>query len=150
MILVLACDSANGPPERVSLVGTWDLAITYGKPTAVCHLVNPFTTIDLDPDTGHPDLMGLSGGFDADSLICVSTIAGTGTTTPDPTGIYGSHYRKSVRLHVGINPLVITDLNLCGTLVTADSMAGGFCQPEAGDSMTATWSGRRQAAGAPQ
>lgn len=129
--------------------GTWELAITYAKPTAVCHLVNPTTTIATDREPPHPGLINIYGIFDADSLICISTIAGMATTTPDPTGLQGTHYRDSIQLNVGINPLVIANLRLCGTLILPDSMAGGFCQPYAGDSLTAVWSGRRHATTVP-
>ena len=135
-----ACGSdASGPPSslRPQIIGHWNLSIQYAKPSAICHFVNP--TLNIVSETP-----GLAAGFDADSLICASLAVGVLTSTPDPTGASGQRTNNDLSFRVGVDPLVTQSLDLCGRVVSSDSLTGGLCStPDYGDSFFGVWTARR-------
>jgi hypothetical protein len=136
----IACDSKGfGIVEPVSLVGTWELQIEYHKPSAECHFVRPVLGIVSD------EYSYVAAGFDADSLICVSTVVGTLVTTPDHTGAAGRYLDGELSIIIGVNPLITEELHICGRLIRRDSLAGGLCRDfrDYGDTIVGTWGARR-------
>jgi hypothetical protein len=135
--LVLGC--ATSDSLAGTLEGAWDFAVSYNTPSAACQLFGGILNYENTGFAGHD--------FDADSLVCNSAGVGVERTHPDPTiAVFEDTLPTSLRFTLALNPLVVTELKLCGRFVASDRIAGHLCADnvEYGDSVTGTWSGRRR------